>query len=75
MPPLAYSTFVTMLRSIPATDPVLLLATSEDEVKTVDEVLLRDLFALSRKNRREIETPSNVSCPPPPLDTLYRYIH
>ncbi|KAI6472680.1 hypothetical protein MCOR18_008461, partial [Pyricularia oryzae] len=60
MPPLAYSTFVTMLRSIPATDPVLLLATSEDEVKTVDEVLLRDLFALSRKNRREIETPSNV---------------
>ncbi|TLD04899.1 uncharacterized protein PgNI_09854 [Pyricularia grisea] len=59
MPPLAYSTFVTMLRSIPATDPVLLLATSEDDVKTVDEVLLRDLFTLSRKNRKEIETPSN----------------
>lgn len=59
MPQLAYSTFVTMLRSIPATDPVLLLATAEDEFKTVDEVLVRDLFALSQKNRKEIETPSN----------------
>jgi len=58
---LAMITFQTMLRAIPPTDPVLLLATSESEVEDLPRELLKDLFGYSRKNRIEIERPEQVS--------------
>ncbi|KAL8338415.1 hypothetical protein RB601_006392 [Gaeumannomyces tritici] len=54
----AYRTFVTMLRSIPATDPVLLLGTSECELSELPDMLVKDLFGFSRKNHREIARPN-----------------
>ncbi|KAL8371486.1 hypothetical protein RB595_001330 [Gaeumannomyces hyphopodioides] len=54
----AYRTFVTMLRSIPATDPVLLLGTSECEASALPDTLVKDLFGFSRKNHREIARPN-----------------
>ncbi|KAG5924515.1 hypothetical protein E4U42_004618 [Claviceps africana] len=53
----AFVTFQTMLRSIPATDPVLLLATAECEKDELPGGLLRDLFGFSHKNRMEIARP------------------
>ncbi|KAG6003312.1 hypothetical protein E4U21_002200 [Claviceps maximensis] len=53
----AFITFQTMLRSIPATDPVLLFATAECEKEELSSGLLRDLFGFSRKNRMEIARP------------------
>ncbi|PKS06850.1 hypothetical protein jhhlp_006926 [Lomentospora prolificans] len=54
---LAMITFQTMLRAIPPTDPVLLLATSEREVEGLPRELLKDFFGYSRKNRIEIQRP------------------
>ncbi|KAG5999531.1 hypothetical protein E4U43_002013, partial [Claviceps pusilla] len=53
----AFITFQTMLRSIPATDPVLLLATADCEKDELPSGLLRDLFGFSSKNRMEIARP------------------
>lgn len=57
----AITTFKTMLRTIPPTDPILLLGTSETEVLDLDSALLRDLFGFSKKNRAMIERPNKVS--------------
>ncbi|KAH8909632.1 AAA-domain-containing protein [Coniochaeta sp. PMI_546] len=54
----AITTFKTMLRTIPPTDPILLLGTSETEVLDLDSALLRDLFGFSKKNRAMIERPN-----------------
>jgi hypothetical protein len=54
----ARATFTTMLKSIPATDPVLLLATAEVECFDLDEALLQHLFGFSKKNRAVIERPN-----------------
>ncbi|KAG5976932.1 hypothetical protein E4U55_007149 [Claviceps digitariae] len=54
---IAFITFQTMLRSIPATDPVLLLATADCEKEELPSGLLRDLFGFSQKNRMEIARP------------------
>ena len=56
----AMVTFQAMLKAIPPTDPVLLLATSECEVGHLDAALLKDLFGYSRKNRKAIDRPEQV---------------
>ncbi|EFY98867.1 ATPase (AAA) domain protein [Metarhizium robertsii] len=53
----AYITFKTMLRSIPPTDPVLLLATAECAKYELPSQLIQDLFGFSRRNRMEIPRP------------------
>lgn len=58
---IAYITFQTMLRSIPPTDPVLLLATAECAKDDLPSQLVHDLFGFSRKNRMEIPRPERVS--------------
>lgn len=57
----AYITFKTMLRSIPPTDPVLLLATAECAKYDLPSQLIQDLFGFSRRNRLEIPRPERVS--------------
>lgn len=54
----AFITFQTMLRSIPPTDPVLLLATADCDKSELPDGLLRDLFGFSRKNKMEITRPA-----------------
>ena len=56
----AYTTFTTMLKSIPPNDPVLVLGTAECDVKDLPEDTLRDIFGFSRKNRMEIDRPNGV---------------
>ena len=58
---MALITFQTMLRSIPPSDPVLLLATAECDKSNLSEELVRDFFGFSRKNRMEISRPERVS--------------
>lgn len=57
---IALVTFQTMLRSIPPTDPVLVLATAECEKGELPNELFRDFFGFSRKNRMEIPRPVAV---------------
>lgn len=57
----AHATFLTMLRSIPATDPILLLGTAETAVSDLDQDMLKRLFGFSKKNRAAIERPGRVS--------------
>jgi SpoVK/Ycf46/Vps4 family AAA+-type ATPase len=56
----AMVTFQAMLKAIPSTDPVLLLATSECEVDRLDSVLLNEFFGYSKRNRKGIERPEQV---------------
>lgn len=56
----ALTTFMAMLKSIPPTDPVLLLATSEIEPKDLPDWISKGLFGLSSKNQMELERPSKV---------------
>ncbi len=58
---LALVTFQTMLRSIPPTDPILVLATAECEKGDLHKDLSRDFFGFTRKNRMEIPRPKAVS--------------
>ncbi|EEY22766.1 ATPase family AAA domain-containing protein 2B [Verticillium alfalfae VaMs.102] len=54
----ALVTFKAMLKSIPPTDPVLVLATAEhEEGEPTPPELLKDIFGFSRKNRLEIARP------------------
>lgn len=57
----AITALINMLKSIPPTDPILLLGTSECEVHQLDKHVLRDLFGYSKKNRTEIARPNAVS--------------
>ncbi|EWZ99047.1 hypothetical protein FOWG_02853 [Fusarium oxysporum f. sp. lycopersici MN25] len=54
---LALTTFKTMLRSIPPTDPVLLLATAEGDREELPSDLFRDFFGFAKKNQMKIEKP------------------
>ena len=56
----AILTFITMLRAIPPTDPIMLLATAEADLQDLDRHLLQDLFGYSKKNRAVIGRPSRV---------------
>lgn len=58
-----YVTFRALLKSIPPTDPILVLATAEYENgETIDPVLWKDIFAYSSKNKLEIARPKAVRC-------------
>lgn len=61
----ALITFQTMLKSMPPTDPVLLLATAECEKGGLPGDLVRDFFSYSRKNAMEIGRPERVRNPTP----------
>lgn len=54
------ATFRTMLRSIPPTDPIVVLCTSEVEPKELHTSITNDLFQFSRKNRALIDRPRLV---------------
>lgn len=55
------STFVGLLRSLPPTDPVLVLGVLEAEDQYVDPQMIRDLFGFSRRNIYDIVRPDRVS--------------
>ncbi|XMA08176.1 hypothetical protein WAI453_000967 [Rhynchosporium graminicola] len=55
------TTFLGLLRSIPPTDPVLVLGITDSTPEKVNPDMLRDLFGFSRKNRFVIERPSRQS--------------
>ncbi|PHH51138.1 putative AAA domain-containing protein C31G5.19 [Ceratocystis fimbriata CBS 114723] len=57
---LAYLTFRTMLKTIPASDPVLLLATADCNRKDLPPALIKDLFSFTQKNIVGIARPSNA---------------
>ncbi|RFU26214.1 hypothetical protein B7463_g10112, partial [Scytalidium lignicola] len=52
------TTFLGLLRSIPPTDPVLVLGITESTPDKVNPDLLRDMFGFSIKNRFVIQRPS-----------------
>lgn len=57
----ALTALTTMLHSLPPTDPVLLLATTDMEVNEMEKAIVRGLFNYSRKNRAVIARPTLVS--------------
>ncbi|KAH8674031.1 hypothetical protein BX600DRAFT_378381 [Xylariales sp. PMI_506] len=54
----ALTAFLNMLRSIPPTDPIMVLGTAETEIKNLAPELKRDLFGFSRKNHIGILRPT-----------------
>ncbi|EAQ89113.1 hypothetical protein CHGG_05732 [Chaetomium globosum CBS 148.51] len=56
----AITTFTTLLRSIPPSDPVLLLATSECMPEQLAPEILKELFGFSKKNRAVVERPERI---------------
>ncbi|KAI1355646.1 hypothetical protein F5Y01DRAFT_149557 [Xylaria sp. FL0043] len=54
----ALTAFLGMLRSLHPTDPVMVLGTSETEIKDLKPELLRSLFGFSRSNTIEIGRPA-----------------
>lgn len=57
----AITTFVTLLKSIPPSDPVLLLATSDCTPELLAPEILKELFGFSKKNRAVVERPERVN--------------
>ncbi|KAL4951310.1 hypothetical protein BDW69DRAFT_186515 [Aspergillus filifer] len=57
--PAVISTFLGLLRSIPPTDPVLLLGIMEASPEDVDIGLVKNLFGYSRRNTFELTAPGN----------------
>lgn len=55
------TTFLGLLRSIPPTDPVLVLGITDCPPDKVNPELIRDLFGFSKKNTYVIRRPSHVS--------------
>ncbi|KAL2015855.1 hypothetical protein VTK56DRAFT_4688 [Thermocarpiscus australiensis] len=53
----AITTFTTLLRSIPPSDPVLLLATAECTPELLAPEILKELFGFSKRNRAVVERP------------------
>jgi SpoVK/Ycf46/Vps4 family AAA+-type ATPase len=56
----AMTTFTTLLRSIPPSDPVLLLATADCMPELLAPEILKELFGFSKKNRAVVERPERV---------------
>ncbi|KAI0481122.1 hypothetical protein GGR56DRAFT_305812 [Xylariaceae sp. FL0804] len=50
--------FLTMLRSVQPSDPIMLVATAETESRNIDSDLKRDLFGFSSRNTVEIARPA-----------------
>ncbi|KAI9817975.1 MAG: hypothetical protein M1832_004496 [Thelocarpon impressellum] len=59
--PTVISTFLGLLRSLPPTEPVLLLGILESEPDYVDKAMLKSLFGFSRRNQFELERPDKAS--------------
>lgn len=55
------STFLGLLRSVPPTDPVLLLGVLEEEDENVDPVIIKSLFGYSQKNVYTLTAPDEQS--------------
>ncbi|KAL2124028.1 hypothetical protein VTJ04DRAFT_393 [Mycothermus thermophilus] len=54
---MAITTLTTLLRSIPPSDPVLLLATADCTPEQLAPEILKELFGFSKKNRAVVERP------------------
>ncbi|OJD24201.1 hypothetical protein ACJ73_04441 [Blastomyces percursus] len=54
------STFLGLLRSLPPTDPVLLLGVLEDDGDNIDTTMMRDFFGFSKKNRFDLHAPESL---------------
>ena len=54
------STFVSMLRSLAPTDPVLLLGVLEGDEDSVDPQMIKHFFGYSKNNLLEIQKPTEV---------------
>ncbi|KAH0538761.1 hypothetical protein FGG08_004649 [Glutinoglossum americanum] len=59
--PTVVSTFLGLLRSIPATEPVLLLGVLESDPDLIDRAMLKDLFGFSKGNQYELDRPRKES--------------
>lgn len=59
--PTVLSTFLGLLRSVPPTDPVLLLGVLETTGDEVDSGLMRNLFGYSKRNVYELKAPDHDS--------------
>lgn len=57
----ALTALTTMLKTIPPTDPILVLGTAEHESNQIERSILKNLFGYSRKNQIEIARPNAVS--------------
>lgn len=57
----ALTALTTMLQSLPPTDPILLLATANQEVDELAQPLVHGLFSYSSKNRVDVARPTKVS--------------
>lgn len=55
--PAVISTFMSLLRSVPPTDPVLLLGVLEAAGDEVDKDIVQKLFGFSKKNLYELQAP------------------
>ena len=58
------STFLSLLRTLAPTDPVLLLGIVETESSKVNDRMIKDLFGFSTKNQYELDRPDKVSLEP-----------
>ncbi|KAH8433643.1 chromatin segregase YTA7 [Aspergillus melleus] len=59
--PAVTSTFLGLLRSIPPTDPVLLLGVQESSGEDIDTGLVRNLFGFSKRNFFELKAPGHAA--------------
>ncbi|GLA43817.1 hypothetical protein AnigIFM63309_001912 [Aspergillus niger] len=57
--PAVMSTFLGLLRSVPPTDPVLLLGVQESAGEDMDNGVLRNLFGYSKKNFYDLRAPDS----------------
>lgn len=57
--PTVISTFMSLLRSVPPSDPVLLLGILESQEEELDEGLLKNMFGFSKKNLYDLSAPNN----------------
>lgn len=58
--PTVISTFLTLLRTLAPTDPVLLLGIVESESAKRNPRMMKDLFGFSKKNQYELVRPDEV---------------
>lgn len=59
--PAVISTFTGLLRSVPPSDPVLLLGVLESTGEDVDAALLKNLFGFSKKNLYYLDAPDHAA--------------
>ncbi|KAJ5782224.1 ATPase AAA-type core [Penicillium paradoxum] len=57
--PAVISTFLGLLRSVPPSDPVLLLGILESSEEEVDATLLKSMFGFSKKNLYDLSAPTH----------------